>query len=72
MNEIVDRDTWLRARAELLEREKAHTRERAALAAARRALPRVALQQDYVFTGANVDVTLSELFKDRSQPVKLV
>ncbi len=67
MNEIVDRATWLRVRAELREREKAHTREREALAAARRALPWVAVEKDYVFTDAGGAVTLSELFKDRSQ-----
>ena len=32
---IVDRDTWLRERDELLVREKAHTREGDAIAAAR-------------------------------------
>ncbi|HEY1484673.1 MAG TPA: DUF899 family protein, partial [Micromonosporaceae bacterium] len=37
--EIVDRQSWLRERAELLVREKAHTRAGDAIAAARRRLP---------------------------------
>ncbi|WP_155368348.1 DUF899 family protein [Catellatospora vulcania] len=36
---VVDRRSWLRARDELLAREKAHTREGDAIAAARRRLP---------------------------------
>jgi predicted dithiol-disulfide oxidoreductase (DUF899 family) len=36
---IVDRETWLRERDHLLAREKAHTREGDAIAAARRRLP---------------------------------
>ena len=39
--EIVDRETWRAAREELLVREKAHTREGDAIAAARRRLPMV-------------------------------
>ena len=37
--QIVDRDEWERLRADLLAREKAHTRAGDALAAARRRLP---------------------------------
>lgn len=39
MPPIVDRNAWERARADLLVREKAHTREGDAIAAARRAMP---------------------------------
>ncbi len=67
MNEIVDRETWLKARAELLVREKAHTRARAELAAARRELPWVKVDKAYEFTGPDGPVTFAELFKDRSQ-----
>jgi len=66
-NEVVSRQSWLQARAELLVKEKAHTRARAELAAARRQLPWVKLDKDYVLTGANGDVTFAELFKGRSQ-----
>ena len=41
--QVVDRATWQAARDELLVREKAHTREGDALAAARRRLPMVEL-----------------------------
>ena len=40
---VVDLATWQAARAELLVREKAHTREGDAIAAARRRLPMVEL-----------------------------
>lgn len=42
-NEIVTREKWLDARAELLALEKAHTRAREALTAKRRELPWVRL-----------------------------
>ncbi|HEX8792092.1 MAG TPA: DUF899 family protein [Polyangiaceae bacterium] len=45
----VTRDEWLAARREFLEREKAFDRERDALAAARRALPRVKIDKPYRF-----------------------
>ena len=67
MNEVVDREAWLKARAELLAKEKAHTQARAELAAARRELPWVKLDKTYEFTGPDGPVTLAELFKDRSQ-----
>ena len=37
---LVSREDWLKERVDLLEREKAFTRERDALSAARRELPR--------------------------------
>ena len=64
---IVSRDQWLEARMELLNREKALTRERDALTASRRALPWVKLEKDYVFETDTGTATLSELFGDRSQ-----
>ena len=67
MNEVVDRETWLKARAELLAKEKAHTQARAELAAARRELPWVKVDKAYEFIGPDGPVTLAELFKDRSQ-----
>ena len=64
---IVSRDQWLEARMELLNREKALTRERDALTASRRALPWVKLEKEYVFETDTGKATLSELFGDRSQ-----
>ena len=66
-NQVVDREAWLRARAELLSREKAHTHARAALAEARQQMPWVRLQKNYSLIGADGEVSLSDLFLERSQ-----
>ncbi len=50
--EIVSREEWIRARVELLEREKALTRARDELASHRRCLPMVEVETDYKFTAA--------------------
>ena len=64
---IVDRETWLRARKELLEREKAFTHEREALNRARRQLPRILVEKDYVFAGDNGEISLAGMFDGKSQ-----
>jgi predicted dithiol-disulfide oxidoreductase (DUF899 family) len=46
---VVDRDAWLSARREHLDREKDLTRERDALSAARRDLPWLEITADYRF-----------------------
>lgn len=66
-NQVVSRGEWLRARAELLEKEKGHTKARAALAEARRQMPWVKLDKDYTLVGADGEVPLAEVFLDRSQ-----
>lgn len=63
----VTREEWLQARKALLEKEKAFTRERDALSAARRALPRVKVEKRYVFDGPNGPQTLAELFEGKRQ-----
>jgi predicted dithiol-disulfide oxidoreductase (DUF899 family) len=65
--EVVPRDAWLRARTALLEREKALTRERDALNAARRRLPMVEVTTDYRFDGPDGEVGLLDLFEGRLQ-----
>jgi predicted dithiol-disulfide oxidoreductase (DUF899 family) len=65
--EITTREQWLAARKELLEREKAHTRQRDTLNADRRRLPMVEVDQDYVFAGAEGDVRLVDMFDGRRQ-----
>jgi len=65
--EIVDQADWVRAREELLAREKAHTRDADALAAARRRLPLVEVSSDYEFEGPGGRVRLPDLFEGRSQ-----
>ena len=64
---IATRDDWLKSRLALLEREKAHTRERDALAAARHALPWVKVERDYLFDGPEGRETLADLFAGRTQ-----
>jgi predicted dithiol-disulfide oxidoreductase (DUF899 family) len=66
---IVSQDEWLAARKALLQREKAFTRERDALSAARRALPWVKVEKAYVFDGPDGKETLAELFAGRGQLV---
>jgi predicted dithiol-disulfide oxidoreductase (DUF899 family) len=65
--EIVSADEWRAARAALLEKEKAHTRARDALAAERRRLPAVEVTKDYVFTGPDGQKSLLDLFEGRRQ-----
>ncbi len=66
-NRVVDRKEWLRARGELLTKEKQHTHAREALAEARRNLPWVKVEKDYTLVGAEGELSLSDAFKDRSQ-----
>lgn len=64
---VASRDEWLVARKQLLEREKAHTRDGDRLAAERRALPWVKLDKPYLFDGPRGRQTLADLFAGRSQ-----
>jgi predicted dithiol-disulfide oxidoreductase (DUF899 family) len=64
---IASREDWRTARIALLEKEKALTAMKDALAAERRALPWVRVEKDYLFDGPTGRVTLSELFEGRSQ-----
>jgi predicted dithiol-disulfide oxidoreductase (DUF899 family) len=61
---IVARDAWERARAELLVREKAHTRAGDELAAARRRLPMTRMDPVMV-VGADGPIFLHDVFEDR-------
>src|SRR5260370_3943641 len=64
---IASREEWLAARLDLLAKEKAASRQLAALAEQRRALPAVAIDRDYVFEGSDGRVALIDLFEGRSQ-----
>jgi predicted dithiol-disulfide oxidoreductase (DUF899 family) len=64
---IVDRATWEAQIAALLKREKAHTREGDAIAAARRRLPMVEVDATATIIGSNGPVTLLDAFEGRSQ-----
>ena len=66
--DIVSSEEWIRARVDLLEREKALTKARDALAAERRRLPMVEVTEDYRFTAADGSSrTLLDLFEGRHQ-----
>ncbi|MDT8757541.1 DUF899 family protein [Sphingomonas psychrotolerans] len=64
---IVSAEAWEAARAELLVKEKAHTRARDALAAERRRMPWMAVDKEYVFEGPDGPVRLIDLFGGRRQ-----
>lgn len=65
--EIVSKADWLVARKDLLTREKEFTHQRDALSAARRQLPMVKVEKDYVFDGPKGKETLRDLFDGRTQ-----
>jgi predicted dithiol-disulfide oxidoreductase (DUF899 family) len=64
---IVSQNDWLEARRALLVKEKAYMRAGDALAAERRALPRVKIEKSYSFDTEHGRKTLAELFGDRTQ-----
>jgi predicted dithiol-disulfide oxidoreductase (DUF899 family) len=66
-SKTVSREEWTAARMALLAKEKEHTRQRDVISAARRALPRVKVDKEYVFEGPLGRETLADLFAGRSQ-----
>ena len=66
---IVDMNTWQAARDQLLVREKAHTREGDALAAARRRLPMVELDGTVTVVGPDGPIPFLDLFEGRNELV---
>jgi len=64
---VVSREDWLEARRELLKKEKAETRIRDEVNAARRALPWVRIETSYLFDTPEGQQTLGDLFAGRSQ-----
>jgi predicted dithiol-disulfide oxidoreductase (DUF899 family) len=65
--QVVARHEWLAARKELLAQEKALSQARDAVNAARRRLPMVRIEKDYVFEGAHGLSRLPDLFEGRRQ-----
>ena len=65
--EIVDRQTWLDERRELLAEEKALTKRRDDLNRRRRELPMVEITTDYALIGPDGAVRLLDLFDGRRQ-----
>lgn len=66
-HKIVSQEEWLVAGNGLLQKEKEFTRARDAVSAARRELPWVKVEANYVFEGSDGPVSLSELFNGSSQ-----
>ena len=64
---IVDRATWQAARDALLIREKAHTHEGDAIAAARRRLPMFEVDAGQLVTGPDGPVPFIDLFQGREE-----
>ena len=64
---VVSPVEWLAARKNLLDKEKEFTRARDALSAARRELPWVKVEKDYLFEGPAGQETLADLFAGKSQ-----
>jgi predicted dithiol-disulfide oxidoreductase (DUF899 family) len=65
--EIVSEEEWQRSHEALLEKEKAATRARDALAAERRRQPMTEFSADYAFEGPDGVVKLTDLFEGRRQ-----
>jgi predicted dithiol-disulfide oxidoreductase (DUF899 family) len=64
---VVSAADWEAARQQLLVKEKAHTRARDALAAERRRMPWMTVEQAYAFEGPGGRVSLLDLFEGRRQ-----
>lgn len=69
MNPIVSHDEWLAARRELLEKEKAFTKQCDEMSRLQRSLPWERVTKEYVFDGAKGRESLGDLFDGRSQLV---
>src|SRR5215213_3880833 len=69
MPPIVSPSEWEAAHSEMLLKEKELTRARDALAAARRRMPRMAVEKEYRFEGPDGPVALLDLFAGRHQLV---
>ena len=61
------RDQWLKARLDLLQAEKALTRQSDEVARRRQALPWVRIDKDYRFETEEGSASLADLFRGRSQ-----
>lgn len=66
-HDIVSHDEWIRARKALMSWEKQHTKERDALAQARRDLPWCRIEKPYRFMTTDGEQTLADLFAGKRQ-----
>ena len=67
LNRIVSEKEWIKARKELLVKEKEFTKLRDQLSTDRRALPWVKVEKDYIFEDENGKKNLGDLFNGKSQ-----
>jgi predicted dithiol-disulfide oxidoreductase (DUF899 family) len=66
-HKIVSAGEWLKARLDLLAKEKEFTRSRDELSRQRRQLPWERVVKEYIFEGVNGRETLSQLFENHGQ-----
>lgn len=66
-HKVVSKDEWLKARVQLLAKEKEFTRLRDQLSQQRRELPWERVDKEYVFDGPKGKESLAQLFEKRSQ-----
>jgi predicted dithiol-disulfide oxidoreductase (DUF899 family) len=66
-HQVMSKSDWTAARLALLQKEKALTRARDELSAARRALPWEEVETNYMFEGERGSVSLADLFRGKSQ-----
>src|ERR1700719_3741610 len=66
-HDVVSREEWIKARKQLLTKEKEFTRQRDRLSQQRRELPWVRVDKEYVFEGPRGKVTPPELFEGGGQ-----
>ena len=66
-HDVVPEAEWTKAREALLNKEKELTRQRDALAAARRRMPWMAVEKQYEFEGPKGKASLLDLFEGRRQ-----
>jgi predicted dithiol-disulfide oxidoreductase (DUF899 family) len=66
-HKVLSRDEWLKARVQLLAKEKEFTRLRDQLSQQRRDLPWERVEKDYVFDGSSGKESLAQLFERRTQ-----
>ena len=63
----VSREEWLKARLELLKKEKEYSKIRDDLTQARQNLPWVKIEKEYSFEGPTGNVHLRDLFEGKNQ-----
>ncbi len=66
-HKVVSKSEWLRSRSEFLAREKELTHLSDELARERQELPWTKVEKNYVFTGSQGQLSLTDLFNGRSQ-----